>query len=156
MTICKRLVPPNHLQEASLSGWPSARGQSLWIIIYKRPAPPNDHLQEVGPYGSSFARVRLLILTTTKRAWKMLRGSVDTMGSPGLKTICEFFLLLLLLTLLAKSILIIALSFFREKSATVSSVDELYCLLRNRCNILFWCLLLFRCRLTFIFDKSWK
>ena len=27
--------------------------------------------------------------------------------------------------------------FFREKSVTVSSVDELYCLLRNRCNILF-------------------
>ena len=52
--------PDDHLQEAGPSGWPSARGQSLRIIICKRPAPPDDHLQEAGPSRSSFARGRPL------------------------------------------------------------------------------------------------
>ena len=72
MIISKRPVPlDHHLQEADHSRWPSARGRSLQIIICKRPALPDDHLQEASPSGSSFARCRPLILTTTKRAWKM-------------------------------------------------------------------------------------
>ena len=52
MIICKSLVPPDdHLQDAGLSGWSFARGQSLWIIICKRLAPLDDHLQEAGPSG---------------------------------------------------------------------------------------------------------
>ena len=29
---------------------------SLLMIIWKRPVPYDDHLQEVGPFGGSFAR----------------------------------------------------------------------------------------------------
>ena len=44
MTFFKRLVPPDHhFQEAGASGRPSARGQSLRIIICKRPAPHFDN-----------------------------------------------------------------------------------------------------------------
>ena len=50
---------------------PPLTAAALRMIICKRPAPPDDHLQEAGPSGSSFARGRPLILTTTKRAWKM-------------------------------------------------------------------------------------
>ena len=46
MTIRKRPVLLDHnLQEAGPSGWLFARGWSLWIIICKRLAPPDDHLQ---------------------------------------------------------------------------------------------------------------
>ena len=51
MTICKRPVLPDH--------------------NCKRPASPDDHLQEAGPSESSFSIGWPLILTTTKRAWKM-------------------------------------------------------------------------------------
>ena len=53
---------------------------ALQMIICKRPAPPDDHLQEAGPFGSSFARGRPLILTTTKRAWKMLSCYLVTLS----------------------------------------------------------------------------
>ena len=47
MIICKRpVLPDHHLQEAGPSGWPSARGRSLWIIICKRPAPDFDNHEE--------------------------------------------------------------------------------------------------------------
>ena len=42
--------------------------------------PTDDHLQEAGPFGSSFARGRPLILTTTKRAWKMLSCYLVTLS----------------------------------------------------------------------------
>ena len=68
MIICKRPAPPDHhLQEAGPSGWPSARGRSLWIIICKRPTTPDDHLQEAGPSRSSFARGRPFRMTICKR-----------------------------------------------------------------------------------------
>ena len=40
---------------------------ALRMIICKRPAPPDDHLQEVGPFGSSFARGRPLRMIICKR-----------------------------------------------------------------------------------------
>ena len=47
----KKLVPfVDHLQEAGPSRWSFGKGQSLRMIICKRPAPPNDHLQEAGPH----------------------------------------------------------------------------------------------------------
>ena len=46
---------------------PFARGWSLRIIIFKRLAPLDDHLQEAGPSGWSFARVRPLQMTICKR-----------------------------------------------------------------------------------------
>ena len=54
-------VTDDHLQEAGSSRWSFARG---------RP-PLDDHLQEAGPSEWSFARGRPLILTSTKRAWRM-------------------------------------------------------------------------------------
>ena len=44
----------------------------FWNGFYTRKSNFLDnHLQEAGPSGSLFARGRPLILTTTKRAWKM-------------------------------------------------------------------------------------
>ena len=43
------------VQETRSSEWSFAIGQSLWMIICKRPVPPDDHLQEAGPSGWSFA-----------------------------------------------------------------------------------------------------
>ena len=40
---------------------------ALRMIICKRPVPPDDHLQEVGPFGSSFARGRPLWMIICKR-----------------------------------------------------------------------------------------
>ena len=37
-----------------------ARGRPLRMTICKRPVPPDDHLQEAGPFEWSFARVRPL------------------------------------------------------------------------------------------------
>ena len=52
------------------------RGRSFWIIICKRPAPldkhlqevvlPDDHLQEAGPSGWSFARGRSILMIICK------------------------------------------------------------------------------------------
>ena len=67
MTICTRPVIPNdHLQKASPSGWSFAKGWSIWVIICKRPSirtiickrpvDPDDHLQEAGWSGWSFGR----------------------------------------------------------------------------------------------------
>ena len=49
------------------SRWSFARGRSLWIIICKRPALPDDHLQEASLSGSSFARGRPFRMTICKR-----------------------------------------------------------------------------------------
>ena len=41
----KRPAPlDDHLQEASPSGWSFARGRPHWVIICKRPVPPDDNL----------------------------------------------------------------------------------------------------------------
>ena len=50
---------------------PPLTAAALRMIICKRPAPPDDHLQEAGPSRSSFVRGRPLILTTTTRARKV-------------------------------------------------------------------------------------
>ena len=50
---CVFLTPDNeHMcsetdftQKRQFSGWLFARGRPLWIIIYKRPVPPHDHLR---------------------------------------------------------------------------------------------------------------
>ena len=50
---------------------PPFTAAALRMIFSKRPVPLDHYLQEAGPSGSSLARGWPLILTTTKRAWKM-------------------------------------------------------------------------------------
>ena len=46
---------------------PPQTAAALRMIICKRPALPDDHLQEAGPSGSSFARGRSLRIIIYKR-----------------------------------------------------------------------------------------
>ena len=46
---------------------PPLTAAALHMIIWKRPAPPDDPLKEAGPSGSSFARGRPLRMTICKR-----------------------------------------------------------------------------------------
>ena len=48
-------------------GWSFLRGQPLWMIICKRLVPPDDQLQEAGPYKWLFARGRSLLMIICKR-----------------------------------------------------------------------------------------
>ena len=48
------------LHEADPSGWSFAKGRSLQMIIWRRPAPPDDYLREAGPTRWSFPRCRPL------------------------------------------------------------------------------------------------
>ena len=47
--------------------WSFARSRSLWMIIFKRLAPPEDHLQEAGPSAWSFTRGQPLQMIICKR-----------------------------------------------------------------------------------------
>ena len=45
---------------------------SIFMLLLESPIPPDHHLQEASPSGSSFETVQPLILTTKKRALKCI------------------------------------------------------------------------------------
>ena len=60
-------------------------GQSLRMIFCKRPALPDDHLQEAGSFGGSFARGRLIRMIICKRLGSSedyLQGGLFARGRP--------------------------------------------------------------------------